>query len=287
MNNSKYLFLSLLFCLISAGISAQSMGVRAGLNYSTFLGPTEVGERLRITNGFHFGFNYGYNITNRLNIRGELVYTQIGSKMSYSGGSYYKIPLSATNIIYERGQADLYLEISNAYIAVPFTANFYLTPRIEVFGGIGANFLINPVARGTLRFESFDRPSDIVFRQNLDYRYYKDKAGAVAESSNATHPIIIVGDSRVTIPKFAAAYTHYTEKDGPAYRWFDATAIFGFNVFLNKGLYTGIRVNYGLTDVSRNQMDRSLRELNEDNSFIFRDDFDRNLNFDISLGFRF
>src|SRR5690606_31665610 len=79
-------------CFLTLGspeTSGQSMGVRAGLNYSQFLGPKEAGEKFSIASGFHFGFNYGYNFTNKFTLRAELVYSQIGSKIDYDGSGYY------------------------------------------------------------------------------------------------------------------------------------------------------------------------------------------------------
>ena len=66
--------------------NAQTFGVKAGLNYSTFLGPTVANENHGYSNGFHFGLSYSYDFTDLFSIRTELFYIQNGTTYDYSGG---------------------------------------------------------------------------------------------------------------------------------------------------------------------------------------------------------
>ena len=62
---SKKIILASTFSLITTIMMAQSfnIGVRAGLNYSTFKGPLEesINEDYGVSSGFHFGLNYAQN----------------------------------------------------------------------------------------------------------------------------------------------------------------------------------------------------------------------------------
>ena len=267
---------------------AQSVGIRAGLNYSTFLGPLEEGESYSYSDGFHFGFNYGYKFTNRFMVRAELLYTQIGGKKTYHGQGYYKIyPAGNKATVFERGMVDMELTVSNAYINVPIVAAFKLNKKFEIFGGASVNFLINPIARGKMRFESFDRPEDILFIQSLDYRYYQDKP--LEGRFSSTNIAILIDGEREDLPRFAGAYYQYNEvqKVASYYNWFDVSLTGGLNYFFNKGFYMGISIDYGLLDVTDDRMDVSLRDLRADNKFNYRLDKDINLAGQLSLGFRF
>lgn len=66
-----------LFAFVISGISAQSFGIRAGLNYTSFSGPLEEGvnEKYSISDGFHFGVNYAYKFADDFSLKGELLYT--------------------------------------------------------------------------------------------------------------------------------------------------------------------------------------------------------------------
>ncbi|MCB0615727.1 MAG: PorT family protein, partial [Phaeodactylibacter sp.] len=61
----------------------------------------------------------------------------------------------------------------------------------------------------------------------------------------------------------------------------------GLAFYLNQGLYVGLRVNYGLSDLTRTERDVSRKELDDSNNFIFREDKDRNLTLQASVGFSF
>ncbi len=281
----KYRF-SILLCLFVSYSYAQSVGVRAGLNYSKFSGPLEPGEQFNFTNGFHFGLNYGYKITNKFMIRAELQYSQTGTRYEYDGSGHYLIFLDTGREVLELGTNNTVIDVSNGYINLPIVAAYQVIPKIEVFGGLGFNFLANPIGRGTTRFESKDRPTKIVFRQTLDHRYYQDVARGVPFGQS--RPIgIIVDEEKVYLSKSAGAYYQYTGKEGSKYNFFDVQATVGLNYFINRGFFVGGKLNYGLLDVSNNSMDRSVGQLNEDKSFILKKDYDRNVNLEVSVGFRF
>jgi Outer membrane protein beta-barrel domain len=263
---------------------AQSIGVRAGLNYSTFSGPLETNEKFGLANGIHFGISYGYKFTNTFMLRTELLYNQMGSKQKFDGENSYYLIYSPKKTEFEKGRRILDLEISNSYISLPFTAVYQLSRKFEIYGGLSPSFLINPTARGLVRFTSKDNPTEIVFKQALDYRYYSDLPGEASTNSKLR---IIVDGEIVELPKSVKAYYQTDALFGSSFNWFNLSAIGGVNFFINKGFYVGARYEYGLLDVTNNKMDHSITELNEDYTFKKRNDSDKQLSLQISLGFKF
>lgn len=263
---------------------AQSIGVRAGLNYSTFSGPLETNEKFGLANGIHFGISYGYKFTNTFMLRTELLYNQMGSKLTFDGENSYYLIYTPKKTVFEKGRRILDLEISNSYISLPFTAVYQLSRKFEIYGGLSPSFLINPTARGLVRFTSKDNPTEIVFKQALDYRYYSDQPGEASTSSKLR---IIVDGEIVELPKSVKAYYQTDALFGSSFNWFNLSAVGGVNFFINKGFYVGARYEYGLLDVTNNKMDHSITELNDDYTFKKRNDSDKQLSLQFSLGFKF
>ncbi|MDF1697282.1 MAG: outer membrane beta-barrel protein [Saprospiraceae bacterium] len=270
--------------------NSQTFGVRAGLNYSKFLGPTETGveETFGYSTGFHFGLSYSYEFTDLFSLRTELVYIQNGSTYDYVGDSYYIIRQS-DKTTFEEGQLENYnLNISNAYISIPIVANYRINDKWEIFGGGYVNMLIGPTGRGQMTFESNDRPEDIRFRQSLDFRYNNNNIEEVNGRFVPLNEIgILVDGDIVTLPTFAGAYTRQGEKTGNKFNFLDFGLTAGFHYFLNKGFFVGLTFDYGIPDLTNNDVDISLKELNPDNSFKFSDDKDRHFGIQASFGFRF
>lgn len=289
----KLLFIVLLAFTFNAS-QAQTFGVRAGLNYSKFLGPTisadNATEKHGFSSGFHFGLSYAYDFTDIFSLRTELVYIQNGSTLEYDGDSYYVIrDLERSKTTVEKGTVDYDLNISNAYISIPIMANYRINKKWEIFGGPYVNMLIGPTGRGKLRFESYDRPEDIVFRQSLDFSYNSDDAAQVIGSSPLTSDRIgiFVDGEVVELQRFAGAYSRQGVKTGNKFNFLDVGLTAGAHYFLNKGFFVGFQIDYGLIDLTNNDVDISLKEVNPDNSFQFSDDKDSHLGVHASFGFRF
>jgi len=273
---------------------AQTFGVRAGLNYSKFLGPTvsadNATEKYGFSNGFHFGLSYAYDFTDIFSLRSELVYVQNGSTLNYDGDSYYVIrdrERSKTTV--EKGDVDYDLNISNAYISIPIMANYRISNKWEVFGGPYINMLIGPTGRGKLRFQSYDNPEGIVFRQSLDFSYNSDDDNQVLGSSpQASDRIAIFVDGEVVeLERFAGAYSRQGIKTGNKFNFLDVGLTAGAHYFLNKGFFVGFQFDFGLIDLTNNDVDISLKDVNPDNSFQFSDDKDTHFGIHASFGFRF
>ena len=285
----QYILLSVLFFVVSF-VSAQSFGIRAGLNYTKFSGPLEQGvnEKNSLSNGFHFGVNYAYKFADRLSIKGELLYTQIGTKYSYDGESFYKIPIGNA-FIYEKGNSAIQMKVSNAYISMPITLQFEVSKKIELNLGIYGSFLIGPRGNGSIVFNSYDHLEGIRFSQSLIHSYNSD---AARESilSRTDGPSIFVDGEVVKLARSAGAYYDYqqSEKVGNLYKRYDFGLTGGLSYFINKGFYFGVRYDFGLIDITNNKVDHKRKTFDEvNNLFNFSDDFDRNVGIEASFGFKF
>lgn len=288
----KKLTLASIFALISFITMAQSfnIGVRAGLNYSTFRGPLDnaINEDYGVSGGFHFGLNYAQNISDIFSIRLEVLYIQNGSKQNFGGEgteSFYKIPIPNGADVLERGRLDFDLDISNAYISFPLTAHLDVTDKIEISAGAYVSMLVGPTATGLQKFESTQNPDQIFFRQSLDYKFNSDVAGegqAIGRS-----PRIIVDGVIVALPKFAGAYYQFNEKRASAMNFLDYGLVIGASYNINRGFYIGLRADIGLADITNNDMDISRSELGDNDTYIYKDDKDTHFGIQTSFGFRF
>jgi len=277
----------LLVLLSTIGLSAQSqkIGVRAGLNRSWFSGPLETNESMTRNGGFHFGINYSYYFNDYVGLRFELLYNQRGTSQDYLGETYYILKRGSERLL-DYGQTDYSLAISNGYLSLPISASFYVRPKIEIFGGASVDFLISPTGRGKIEYTSTEFPDGIFFTQSMDFDYYNDEAGGIPLFSRQTIALIVEGEP-FPIPRLIGGYYFFSDKDGNRFRPIDLSLHAGLNYFLNTGFFIGATINYGLSDVTRNQMDVALGELNPDGSFILRDDNDHQLSLQFSIGFRF
>ena len=282
--------LSIVFVIISflSGFSQNyNLGIRAGLNYSKFIGPTEaeLSEGFSFNNGLHFGLSFSYHLTDVSGLRAELLYSQVGSKDSLVGDSYYVFPVQGERVVKE-GFARRTFDINNGYITIPIMGYYYPRDDLEIFGGIYTGFLVNPTASGLLEFDDGDTTElKYSFIQSMDYNYYSDEVG---EGKNFGRPIgVKVDNEEITLLQVAGAYYEWEEKFGPAYKVFDMGLTGGFAYYINRSFFFSVRGDFGLLDITNNKMDRSYVSTNEDGSFKLRTDYDRNFSLQFSLGFRF
>lgn len=275
-----------IFLLSGTFAHAQKFGIRAGLNYSKFQGPTETGvlESNDFTNGFHFGFTYDYPIIENLAIRGELMYSQLGNKLTYEGETFFRIR-SENVTVNERGHSNIDLRVTNSYVGIPILLQYTIKKKFEITVGGYVNYMIQSRGSGQQRFSSYDHPTEIFMKQSLEHNYKKDEAG----SGTVTGPAVIVNGKVVFLFKNTGAYYQFqqSEKSGKLYNNLDYGFTGGLSYFITKGFFVGLRYDYGFTDLTNNRMDPSRKALDENGEFIFTNDFDRHVAFQISLGFRF
>lgn len=274
---------------ISVDAQRYNIGIRAGLNYSKILGPSEEGmmEGHQFNNGIHFGITYAYKFTDRFGLKTEISYSSVGSKDSIVGDSYYIFGINVQNQV-EEGYAARYLERTNAYINIPFHAYFKPIDKLEIFGGPYIGFLINPTAGGTLRFDDGSDDTFFSFIQSLDHNYYSDRVLTDPKYSSKGSGVIttVIDEQTYFMPQVVGAYYQFIEKNGGLYKWFDFGLSAGAHYYINKSFFAGARVDYGLMDITRTKMDISYGQLNGQ-EYILREDYDHNFSLQFSVGFKF
>ncbi len=288
-----------LFTLFFLKLSAQEyhFGIRGGLNFGKINGTPEGGnlDEYTFKNGFHFGIEALYSFDDIISLGTEISYNQIGSKYQYKGPSYYIF--SDKHVIYN-DNVDISLSINNSYISIPL--NIFIKPIDQLefkFGGY-MGILINSGANGKMKFGT-------KFNQILKYNYYSDNNEQTYRTTPSDRLYISTiseeGDTIIrSTYKTVTAYSQYQGDDakaGDLFEVFDFGLNAGINYYVNSSLFFGVNLQYGLKDVTNNKMDRSLSKLGgngdatfreeDDDHFIFRDDKDKNLNLQFSIGFRF
>ena len=286
MYKLRYL-LFFLFLFQGMLLSAQDyhFGIRAGLSFAKFLGPAEEGvtEQFNINDGFHFGIIGTMELNEYFSIGTEILYNQLGTSYQYEGPSYYKVNTGEVDFLKENLKYNL--DITNSYINIPIMLHIHPIKKLELVVGGYMGFLVNPVAGGKYEFGNS-------FRQYPEFNYYSDKAGGVPFGAQYEILNVIVtqpdeSEEIVQIHKTPGAYYQYNsdqfnDDTGTFFNWFDLGATAGVTYFINSSLYAAVRA-----DITNKNLDRSLKDVDEEGNFILRDDFDSNLNFQISLGFKF
>ena len=280
----------LLISLFSfATLSAQdfSFGFKAGLSFSTLSGDLETtsnGEDLetfKLTRGFHFGPIFNLKLTDVFGLRAEVLYSQKGLDYTYSGQSYWVFyPTNGDDIYHSGGTRNTRLFISNGYLDIPVTAVVRLG-RIEVSAGVSAGILLSSKGLGEVTYSSTNIEAFTIL---LDYNFKTDEASTAA-GENAKD--VFVNGKDVSVPQEIGAYYGAFGRDGHLFNSLDLGLNAGLSFYLSKGLFLGFRLNYGLLDVTDETQDISSMQLGENNTFINRADFDRNISLQASVGFSF
>jgi hypothetical protein len=286
----KTYFILLILVLASLHSFGQDyhFGIRAGLNYATFRGPATAGaiETNELNNGFHFGAVGMLRFNKYFALGTEILYNQMGTKYYYEGPSYYRFNVGDVEYLYD--DIKLNLDISLSYINLPVLIHFNPIKKLELVVGGYMGFLVGPSGGGRLEFGN-------KFYQNQEHNYYNDTAGSVpfgSQTINVKVPQPDGTDEITTIYKTAGAYYQYNSSEfnddtGTYYNWFDLGLTGGLTYFINSSLYASVRAEYGFLDITDNDLDRSLLEVDEEGNYIMKNDYDTNINFSVSLGFRF
>ncbi len=291
MKIRKFIILLLPFLFysnISLGQDRLSYGIKAGLNFSTIKGENEkdnLGAELEgsgYLTGFHIGVIFDvWLLEDQFGIAPELLFSQKGGKYNYDGSGF--LPLSTSNGILEtEGIRKVFLSKVNSYLDIPIMIYYKPVDRLKLSAGINVGFMIASGGNGETQFFWRDTDGN---NQNLlmelDYNYFRDKPG---EASTEETEVIIVDGSSTTIeyPTSIGAYYFDMEKKGNVHNIMDLGLNADVTFFLTKGISLGGRVNYGLLDVSNDDLDFSMQ-----NPSSNRSDKDKNLSFQVSLAFNF
>ncbi len=297
----KLLLVLAVVFLASIGYSQDlKIGVRTGLNYYKLLGELENNETQSLSAGFHFAITGKYKITENFSARAELVYIQKSSLQEYNDNfiTVFNVPSpDGANIIraVEEGGNTYSLKRTFNIFSIPLHAVIKPTKKIELFGGVDLDFTAGVIGQGRIEFDNggtVEEDNNISYNQTLNFNYSTDVAGQANVNNNDVITIDYDFDNdgerdKILLPKSVSAYFYNETNEGKAYSTFDLALTGGFAYFINPGLYVRATGNYGLFDSSKSAFDHSLQEINLDGSYIFRDDKDNKIGFQVSLGFEF
>ena len=290
----------LLFCFAlllgtSTPLAAQqfSGGFKAGLNFATFDGPLETGaddvelESFGNSTNFHIGAIANLRFTDIFRMRAELLYTQKGGIINFSGPSYWLFaPTGEAPPLSVSGQRTSVLEVTNTYLEFPIMTVARLK-KFEISAGLSTGFLVASRASGEVNIDGALSPNGAViqpFSTNLSFNYFKDEPQQFDENNSSQ---LEVDGRNVFLPDNLNARYLQSDDEDNLFNTLDLGLVAGISYFMNKGLFIGGRVNYSLIDITERSQDISRSAINPDNTFVTRDDDDRNLVLQLSVGFSF
>ena len=288
--------ISLIGCLLLGvtALSAQSFsgGFKAGLNFSTLTGGeletdnsnSEV-EEFGFNTGFHIGAAFNLNLTDNFGFRAEFLFNQKGTDYSFDGPSYWIFGPATSNPVIGVGTRVTDLKVSNTYLDLPLMAYVKLG-RVELSGGVNAAVMISSRGTGESTFngQTLNGSTIGLFTVNLNHNYFSDAAG---EAKSDIMEQVSIGGSQIEIPSSIGAYYFRPEGDNNLFDRLDFGLVAGVGFFLNRGLYLGFRANWGIPDVTETAADISNVRLDTQQTFVTRDDKDKNLSLQASIGFSF
>lgn len=282
-----------LLCLAAVSLPAQlRYGFKTGLNFARMDGPSELNsagadlESWKSVTGFHIGLSLSYAFTDYLGMRGELLYTKKGGKYTFDGESFrlFRQDGLVTN---STGNSRYLINISNAYLDLPVSV-YGRWKDLELSAGAYAGLLVQSVGDGSLSFRGGrtiplqNSIDDLEF--NLDHNYRKDSPGG-GESGETI--VARVDAKTVELPKTLGAYFDYPDDKGSLYNSLDYGLVVGVSYYLSRSLFASVRMQYGLADITNNNADVSKARTGENNTLLLRDDKDRNVVIQASVGFSF
>ena len=286
----------LLVCFGSSIISAQefSYGFKAGLNFSQIktddIEQFEAQDLESFTqnSGFHLGILFNTKFSDYFGLSLEMLFSQKGGRYEYDGPSYAILNSAIGDERVTRfGTRTMNLNTANSYFDLPVSVYVKPVKWLELSAGVNVGLLISSTASGQLVFREETQLEDNSFKGiTLDYRYYSDEPGEVADGNVGSEVRMINGVS-LEIPKTITAYYDYPDgAETGLYKRFDLGVHAGMKLFINSSLFIGGRVNLGLSDITNEEVDRSLQD-KDGSDLIYRDDKDTNLSIQASIGFSF
>lgn len=284
-------FFMLFLCSQSLWAQSVSYGFKAGLNFSTIQGPSETGtdgselESLDLINGFHIGGGVIFKIVDRFGVKAELLFSQKGTDYIFEGPSYKVFTTDTGDDFVSTGNRKMILNITNSYVDLPIMG-YARFGKLELSAGVNVGVLVSSSANGELNYTALSTGGNELetIISILDYNYYKDEARQFVGDETE---VVEIGPQDVVVPMSEGAYYEFNEKSASLFNTLDIGVNAGLSYFINRSLFFGLRVNYGLTDVTNNEVDYSRASLGDNNIFVPLEDVDKNLSLQASLGFSF
>jgi Outer membrane protein beta-barrel domain len=289
LKNTATIFFLLFFVSANAQIK---YGFKTGLNFAHISGPSELNaagtalESWKNVIGFHIGVSFSHKFTDHFGLRGEALYSKMGGQYKFEGPSY-RIFNYTNGSSYATGQSKYLIDVSNAYIDIPVMA-FFRTGAFEFSAGGYLGFMVQSTGEGAIQFnDGITENSSVTIEDTefiLDYNYRKDEPGGFVGDEKQ---IVRVDNRNLELPKTIGAYYDYPEDKGRLYNSLDYGLTAGFSYFLSSSLYAGVRLQYGLADVTNKNADLQKSSTGPNKALLYRDDKDKNFVIQASVGFSF
>lgn len=285
---------SLFLLSLTANLTAQELkyGFKVGLNFNSIDGDGEMDDAGTVieeytgNTGFHVGATLTWEATELMGVRGELLYSQKGSRRGFDGQSYYIFNTNADKKIVTSGTRDQQINVTTSYIDIPVMGYVKPVEWLEVYAGASVGVLVGASGFGGVTYSGTAPNGSPIseFVHDLDANYVSDDPGEARFSDPPT--TITIGNEKAILPSAGGAYFEFEEDKGNLFNVIDVGLVGGVSFYLNKGFYVSGRLNYGLTDITKSEADVSLVKL-DNGQFISRDDVDKNFSIQASVGFSF
>lgn len=253
-------------------------------------------ESWKNVTGFHIGMTFGYKFTDNFGVRGEFMYSKRGAKYTFDGQSY-RIFKHASGEVLTLGTSRYLINVNNSYLDIPVIA-YARWKDFEISGGAYAGILVASSGEGSLRYSGKNElgvdvyelpsPTNTELNFNLNYNYRKDDPGEGTSNAADEAPVNVrVGAIVSETPKTLGAYYDYPEGAKRLYNSLDYGLVGGLTYYISNALYFGVRIQYGLADITRNEADLAKARVGAGGERLFREDKDRNFVVQASVGFSF
>ncbi len=286
---NKKILLSFFSCLVFFSLHAQdySYGIKAGLDFSTIRGELETDasgtelENYRFNTGFHIGaaFRIGF-LDDKIGIAPEILFNQRGARYKYEGPGQLSALFDDGTAVTLTGNRRESFSIVHSYISLPVMVYYRPVRRVIISSGLDFGFLVSSVGSGENKLTfAGTGGTDQSIAVGLDYNFLRDDPGEGGTEVTVTS----VDGINLTTPSEIGAYYYQNEDLGSLFNIFDLGLSADLTFMVTKGISAGFRFTYSLLDTTNQDVDFSRL----DNGATTRDDKDRNMSLQVSLGFNF
>ncbi len=285
----------LLFCLtllVSIQLSGQGhIGFKTGLNFSNILSDTKepaagiIQDQWGRAMNFHIGMTYTYEFLDAFRVRGELLYSRKGGKYRYQGPMHRTFSGNNQSIL-TKGNGTYLVDVANTYLELPVSAVFKYK-KIELSAGGYFGLLLFSRGEGGLGYRGTTALGTSTDSLNfiLDHNYFADEPGSFTPGSEIIQ--VTLDGKNFSAAKTQGAYYNSATQKEKLFNRLDAGLIAGAAWYFNSTLYLGVRVQYGLMDLTNNAGHFSLSSLNNDNTALLRNSREQNFTIQAGVGFSF
>lgn len=291
MKNTNFLLVLVVASSFSLKAQSLKIGFKAGLNVSQLKGPEETDasgqslEKYSSNTGFLVGMTAAYPFTDMFGFRTELLYSINGGRRLFeSNNAYQKFTSSDSKTIITNGYKRYTINDFNSYLQLPLMVYGKFWKKIEVSAGICPSFLLSSTGTGEMKqvFSGSTNLANKALIQELDFNFKSDKI-----DTKLGDPVKFnLNTEEITTRSILSAYEGFESKNGNYFNNFDVGILTGLAYYFNSSLFVSGRLYYGLKDVTNQDYDVSLQNL-QNGKFITRNDFDRNFDLQFMIGFQF